>query len=230
MAQRVQDGGFEHSEAGLLAEWVDADVRTQAVATGYANAFEAIRASVPWRPALSDDAGQRLHPKPVIGGPLLAVVVGADAGNGTSTSNSTTTAGPAEIHTDRLGRIRIRHEFQSAGEGSTWVRVLQPSAGPGMGMQFTPRIGQQVLVDFFDHDIDRPVVRAALYTGRGEGGIPATPGGKAGQADTSAFTRSSDHQPSAQGNLSGGHSPPWHGASADALSAEAADALKQREK
>ena len=94
-----------------------------------------IRASVPWRPALSDDAGLCLHPKPVIGGPLLAVVVGADAGTGNGTS------GPEQIHTDRLGRIRIRHEFQSAGEGSTWVRVLQPSAGPGMGMQFIPRIG-----------------------------------------------------------------------------------------
>ena len=81
--------------------------------------------------------------------------------------------GPAEIHTDRLGRIRIRHEFQREAEGSTWVRVLQPSAGPGMGMQFLPRIGQQVLVDFFDHDIDRPFVRAALYSGRGEGGVPA---------------------------------------------------------
>ena len=55
------DGGFEHSGAGLLAEWVDAEVRTQAVATGYANAFEAIRASVPWRPALSNDAGQPLQ-------------------------------------------------------------------------------------------------------------------------------------------------------------------------
>ena len=209
VAQRVLSGGFEHSGAGLLAEWVDADVRTQAVATGYANAFEAIRASVPWRPALSNDAGQRLHPKPVIGGPLLATVVDAEGA----------TSSPAEIHTDRLGRIRIRHEFQSQAEGSTWVRVLQPSAGPGMGMQFLPRIGQQVLVDFFDHDIDRPFVRAALYTGRGEGGIPATPGGKASQADVSAFAQSGDHQPSAQGNLAGGHSPPWHGASAQALEA-----------
>ena len=49
---------------------------------------------------------------------------------------------PAGIHTDRLGRIRIRHEFQRQAEGSTWVRVLQPSAGPGMGMQFqqTPTV------------------------------------------------------------------------------------------
>jgi uncharacterized protein involved in type VI secretion and phage assembly len=37
------------------------DVRSQAVATGYDNAFEAIRAHVPWRPALTDDAGKRLN-------------------------------------------------------------------------------------------------------------------------------------------------------------------------
>jgi type VI secretion system secreted protein VgrG len=57
--------------------------------------------------------------------------------------------------------------------------------------------------------------RYILYTGRGEGGTAATPGGKAGKTDTAAFNQSSDHQPSAQGNLAGGNSPPWHGASAD---------------
>jgi hypothetical protein len=38
------------------------DVRSQVVATGYCNAFEAIRADVPRRPALTDDAGRRLNP------------------------------------------------------------------------------------------------------------------------------------------------------------------------
>ncbi|MCY7286800.1 MAG: phage baseplate assembly protein V, partial [Cryobacterium sp.] len=55
---------------------------------------------------------------------------------------------------------------QPAGEASTWVRVLQPYAGAGMGLQFIPRIGQQVLVDFFDDDLDRPFVKCALYQGR----------------------------------------------------------------
>ena len=188
------DGGFEHSGAGLLAEWVDAEVRTQAVATGYANAFEAIRASVPWRPALSDDAGQPLHPKPVIGGPLLATVVGAEGA----------TSSPAEIHTDRLGRIRIRHEFQSQAEGSTWVRVLQPSAGPGMGMHARASMRSRA---------QRP--RECACT-RSEGPSP--------------IPRIGQHQPSGQDNLSGGHSALWHGASAHALIAQAEDAFKQREK
>jgi type VI secretion system secreted protein VgrG len=192
--------------ARLLAPWVTAEVRTQAATSGYANSFEAIRAHVPWRPTLTNDKGQRLNPKPTVDGPLIATVVGADG----------STDGSPEIHTDRLGRIRIRHDFQQPGEASTWVRVMQPYAGPGMGAQFIPRIGQQVLVGFFDNDIDRPVVIGALYDGRGEGGTPPTPGGKAdAKANTEVFKQSSDHQPSAQGNTTGGHSPAWHGASPD---------------
>jgi type VI secretion system secreted protein VgrG len=93
---------------------------------------------------------------------------------------------------------------------------MQRYAGRGMGLQFIPRIGQQVLVDFSEGDVDRPLVVGALYTGRGEGGVARTPGGKAGTSDTSVFAQSSDHAPSGQGNLAGGNSPAWHGASADA--------------
>ena len=100
----------------------------QAVATGYGNRLEATRAHVPWRPAPLD--------RPKAPGPLVAEVVGASGG----------AAGNDEIYTDRLGRIAIRHDFQPAGEGSSWVRVVQPLAGAGMGLQFIPRIGQQVLV------------------------------------------------------------------------------------
>ncbi|MEY4579847.1 MAG: hypothetical protein RL701_4550, partial [Pseudomonadota bacterium] len=77
---------------------------------------------MPWRPALTGDAGQRLNHKPTVDGPLIATVVGADGSTG----------GAEQIHMDRLGRIRIRHDFQNAGEASTWVRVLQRYAGAGM--------------------------------------------------------------------------------------------------
>jgi uncharacterized protein (DUF2345 family) len=96
------------------------------------------------------------------------------------------------------------------------VRVAQAYAGAGHGSQWLPRIGHEVLVGHLDGDIDRPVVRASLYNGRGEGGVPATPGGQSADADTSVFDASSDARPSAQGNLSGGNAPAWHGAAADA--------------
>lgn len=49
-----------------------------------------------------------------------------------------------------------------------WVRVSEGLAGPNWGSQFTPRIGTEVLVDFIEGDIDRPVIVAQLYTGNDE--------------------------------------------------------------
>ncbi len=46
-----------------------------------------------------------------------------------------------------------------------WVRVAEALAGPNWGSQFTPRIGTEVLIDFIEGDMDRPVVVAQLYTG-----------------------------------------------------------------
>jgi uncharacterized protein (DUF2345 family) len=83
-------------------------------------------------------------------------------------------------------------------------------------VQFLPRIGQEVLVQFIEGDIDRPIIVGALYNGQGEGGTLPTPGGKAdAEANVSVFESAHDHAVSAQGNLAGGHSPVWHGASPD---------------
>jgi len=207
----------------LLQPWVNAEVRKQAARSGYGNGFEAIRAYVPWRPQLEDETGARLHPRPTAPGPQTATVVGPNG--------ETRASGADEIHTDRLGRIRIQFHFQRLQQGpgtsnsSTWVRVLQRYAGAGMGLQFVPRIGQEVIVDFQDGNVERPVVIGALYNGRGEGGVPATPGGKAVDSDTGVFKQSSDHSPGGQGNLAGGNSPAWHGASADEAGQRNAAAL-----
>jgi type VI secretion system secreted protein VgrG len=139
--------------------------------------------------------------------------------------------GAQEIHTDRLGRVRICFAFQRPEAGadtpetstaSTWVRVLQRQAGPGMGWHFIPRLGQEVPVDFMDGRIDRPIVLAALYNGQGEVGVRPTPGGAppSAQDDRDALAHSTDHCPSAQGNRIGaGHSPAWHGAGGASLAA-----------
>ena len=204
------------SGAAVLPAWVDDSLRQRAADRGYANSFEAIRASVPWRPLLADESGARTSVRPRVDGPLIATVVGADG--------STRANGHQEVHVDALGRVRIRYEFQDAGDAdggapaSTWVRVQQPLAGNGTGMSFIPRIGHEVLVGFFDDDIERPYVICSLYNGRGEGGEAITPGGAdASAVDTSLFAQSSDAGPGAQGNLSGGLSPAWHGGSAGEL-------------
>ena len=179
----------------------------QARQTGYANCFNAIPSDVPWRPTL-DDNDSRQRVRPTAHGTQTAIVIGAD---GNDQPN-----GADELHCDRLGRVRIRYHWQESGNATCWVRVAQRSAGGGMGCQFLPRIGQEVLVQFLENDIDRPILVGALYNGQGEGGIAPTPGGiRVAQSQSDPFARAHDHAPSAQGNLAGGSSPVWHGASGD---------------
>jgi uncharacterized protein (DUF2345 family) len=112
--------------------------------------------------------------------------------------------------------VRIRYHWQDNGDATCGVRVVQRSAGGGMGSQFLPRIGQEVLVQFIENDIDRPIIIGALYNGQGEGGVTPTPGGGGSADDTaSRFQPAADHAVSAQGNVAGGNSPLWHGASSD---------------
>jgi type VI secretion system secreted protein VgrG len=162
----------------------------QARKSGYANCFEAVAADVPWRPQLPGSAG-RNHPRPTALGSQSAIVVGAD---GNDSAN-----GADELYCDKLGRVRIRFHWQDNDTGC-WVRVAQRSAGGGMGSQFLPRIGQEVLVQFLENDIDRPIIVGALYNGQGEN-------------LTSRFAPAHDQRTSAQGNIAGGKSPVWHGAS-----------------
>jgi type VI secretion system secreted protein VgrG len=194
--------------AELLASVADdPELSEQAAATGYANRFEACRRAIPWRPVYLK--------KPTALGPQTAIVVGP--------SGNTTPNGADELYMDALGRIKVQFHWQSAAHAdpradnrsSCWVRVVQRWAGASMGHQFIPRIGQEVLVQFLNNDIDRPICTSTLYNGRGEGGLARTPGGQPGKSDTSVFAHSSDHRPSGQGNQvgsgSGGNSPAWHG-------------------
>ncbi|UTH76614.1 type VI secretion system Vgr family protein [Chromobacterium sp. IIBBL 290-4] len=132
--------------------------------------------------------------------PLTPAYAGTDRAKPTSLGVQTATVvGPAsptdqtadEIYTDAQGRIKVQFHWQrpdehpSIGAGlddksSCWLRVAMPSAGAGFGHQFVPRIGQEVLVDFIEGDIDRPVITGVLYNGShatpdfsGAGALPA---------------------------------------------------------
>ena len=55
-----------------------------------------------------------------------------------------------------------------------------------------------------------------MYNGQGEGGVVPTPGGQSDrECQPSLFGPAHDHAISAQGNVAGGNSPAWHGASSD---------------
>ena len=215
LLQATRDSGiFERHDVDTTS------LQTKAAQSGFANQFEAIRRNVPWRTVLMDGTGLRPRPRATAWGPQTAIVVGPNG--------STSASGADEIHTDRLGRVRVKFHWQANpfapqranSDHSCWMRVMQRSAGAGMGQQFIPRIGQEVLVGFINNDMDQPFVLASLYNGQGEGGTPPTPGGQNQAADTSAFADSADHHPSAQANLinsgTGGNSPAWHGAAAGA--------------
>jgi type VI secretion system secreted protein VgrG len=199
---------------------------TQAQKTGYANQFTSLKTSLPWRPALLSEDGTPLHPPPLAAGLHSALVVGPQG--------ETSPSGANEIYCDAQGRIKLRFHWQdgqtligSAAELdgnrldnalTCWVRVAQQQAGPGMGWQLLPRIGQEVLVTFLESDINRPLVIAGAYNGQGEGGTAPTPGSEQQSASNptnlTVFDGAHDHALSAQGNLVGANSPAWHGASA----------------
>jgi type VI secretion system VgrG family protein len=147
----------------------------------YRNRFDAIRSKVPYRGSRVDAHGVLLHPRPTVAGQQTAIVVGPPG---------------AAVHTDRDHRIKVQFHWQrNAGNNDlshsrlnhpapdgqtgapaddrsgTWVRIatpLAPIAGANWGAVAVPRIGSEVLIDFLDGNIDRPVVIGSLYNGKGQ--------------------------------------------------------------
>ncbi|NLP55386.1 type VI secretion system Vgr family protein [Acinetobacter baumannii] len=82
-----------------------------------------------------------------------------------------------EIYVDEWGRIKVRFLFtrsddhsHDGGAGtnnndtdSAWIDVLTPWAGEGYGARFLPRIGEIVVINFFNGDIDRPFVMGRMH-------------------------------------------------------------------
>uniref|UniRef100_UPI002583AB4F DUF2345 domain-containing protein n=1 Tax=uncultured Acinetobacter sp. TaxID=165433 RepID=UPI002583AB4F len=84
-----------------------------------------------------------------------------------------------EIHVDEWGRIKVRFLFtrnedhsHDGGAGandndtdSAWGDVLTPWAGEGYGARFLPRVGELVVIQFYNGDIDRPFVVGRIHEG-----------------------------------------------------------------
>jgi type VI secretion system secreted protein VgrG len=143
----------------------------------YRNRIDAIRSNVPYRSSGVDSHGQLLHPRPTVNGQQTAIVVGPSG---------------APIHTDRDHRVKVQFHWQRGAQShsrlqhpmpdghtgapgddqaGTWVRVatpMAPIAGANWGSSALPRIGQEVVIDFLEGNIDRPVVLGTVYNGRGQ--------------------------------------------------------------
>ena len=111
----------------------------------YKNRFICIPKKIPFRPA-------RVTALPSITGPQPALVVGP-SGN--------------EIWVDKYGRIKVQFYWDREGKkdenSSCWIRVSQPWAGTNYGGMWIPRIGQEVLVEFFEGDPDQPIITGRVY-------------------------------------------------------------------
>ncbi|WP_434633152.1 type VI secretion system Vgr family protein [Chromobacterium sp. CV08] len=141
-------------------------------AASFTTSIQAQRRGIPLTPAYAGTT----HAKPTSQGSQTATVVGP-AGE--------------EVHTDEQGRVKVQFHWQRPEEhptigaamddkSSCWLRVAMPSAGAAWGHQFIPRIGQEVLVNFIEGDIDRPLITGVLYNGShpppdfsGAGSLPA---------------------------------------------------------
>lgn len=101
-----------------------------------------------------DDAEWRAEPlpRPRIDGPQNAVVVGPPN---------------EEIYTDEYGRVKVQFPWDRLGKedehSSCWIRVSQNIAGATWGHMAIPRIGQEVIVSYFDGDPDQPVITGRVY-------------------------------------------------------------------
>lgn len=155
---------------GLFANSVSSAQQKQEEAL-YSNRFSTLRADIPWRPMSEDGHGALLHPKPTATGIQTAIVVGV-AGHDISTERDHRIK--LQMHWQRGAQSQSRRPHPQENDNapgndaaSIWVRVAEAAAGANWGGSFIPRIGQEVVVDFIEGDIDRPVVTGSLYNGKG---------------------------------------------------------------
>jgi type VI secretion system secreted protein VgrG len=111
----------------------------------YDSAFTCIPLALPFRP-------ERVTEIPRVYGAQTAVVVGP-AGE--------------EIFTDKYSRVKVQfpwdREGKNDGNSSCWVRVATYWAGKQWGAIHIPRIGQEVVIEFVDGDVDHPIIVGSVY-------------------------------------------------------------------
>ena len=74
-----------------------------------------------------------------------------------------------EVWSDKYGAIKVKFYWDYRAKddetSSCWVRVASASASSHWGIIGTPRIGQEVLVQFEEGNPERPIVVGCLYNG-----------------------------------------------------------------
>jgi type VI secretion system secreted protein VgrG len=115
--------------------------------SSYSNEIVCIAHDVPWRPGRNFNSFE-----PKIYGVQTALVVGPPG---------------EEIYTDGYGRVKVQFHWDRKGEfndkSSPWVRVMSAWAGSQFGQISLPRVGMEVVVQFLDGNIHRPLITGCVY-------------------------------------------------------------------
>ncbi|KAB2837138.1 MAG: type VI secretion system tip protein VgrG [Caedimonadaceae bacterium] len=144
----LEDHPRQSANIGYVLRWVKHHYNIEKNVDGerpvYTNTFKAFPDSTPFRP-------KKNTPIPKIDA-QTAVVVGPPG---------------EEIYTDQYGRIKVQFFWDQVGQNnensSCWLRVRQAWSGNNWGFLFIPRIGQEVIVEFFEGRAHRPFVTGTLY-------------------------------------------------------------------
>ena len=111
----------------------------------YKNTFKVIQSLTPFRT-------ESIARIPTVEGPQHAHVVGPEN---------------EEIYCDEFGRVKVQFPWDRYGKSnqnsSCWIRVSQNWAGGNWGHMAIPRIGQEVIVDFYEGNPDRPIITGRTY-------------------------------------------------------------------
>ncbi|ECG8260113.1 type VI secretion system tip protein VgrG [Salmonella bongori] len=136
----------DHDDKSLNIDWLVTAVSHEYDGEHYRNRFTAIPKATPYRPLA-------VTPQPFMH-TQTATVVGKSG---------------EEIWTDKLGRVKVQFPWDREGKSdetsSCWLRVATAWSGNGFGVQFIPRIGQEVVVSFIDGSPDKPLITGCVYNG-----------------------------------------------------------------
>lgn len=134
-----------HPRSELNGSWAVLSVTLDATPEKYQAEVLALPAATVFRPLPAT-------PKPRIASAQTAIVTGPSG---------------EEIHTDQYGRVKVQFHWDRSGKtddtSSCWLRVVQGWAGTGFGVNFTPRVGTEVVVGFLDGDPDQPLVIGQVH-------------------------------------------------------------------
>lgn len=134
-----------HYLDALNTDWLIRHLEIDMVQGDFHCRYIAVTTERPYRPPLAT-------PTPCVAGLQTAVVTGPPG---------------SKVYLDPLGRCKLQFHWDREGAkddlSSMWVRVANNYAGKDYGIQFIPRVGHEVLVEFLKGNPDHPVVVGRVY-------------------------------------------------------------------